>query len=601
MKQAVDSSMNSDDLVLRSLYVPMLDGVRLAVSVWLPRGDEKAAPRPAVMASTRYWRAMALREDKPQHQGSFLMARHLWNCGYVLVVCDSRGTGASFGSREIELPPGEVADIGELIEWVSQQPWCDGRVATTGTSYTANTTLMSCVISPPPLKVGVARAMDFDVYRQLICPGGILNTWMADVWGEMTGAMDRNDAATLMADEPDDVKDMVIGVRPVDEDTTGAMLAEAVLEHQENFNATEVRQFLEFIDDTRQGHPGVGLESFSIYHHRDAIEAKGTPVIYRAGWYDAGTSLGAMNFFTTFSNPKRVIVGPWNHGGDFRADPFQPGDDLHPELIPPEEVFDQVVGSLDPFFKADAEPLETGILKYYTLGENRWKSTRVWPLPETRMERMYLSEDHALLSDAPIDQTGSDVYRVDPTTGTGQNNRWHTQLGQPVHHPDRREEDRRLLVYDSPPLQTDMEITGHPVIHLNVRSTVSDGQFFVYLEAVLPDGTVKLLTEGQLRAIHRKVSGDPPPYTMFGPYHSYRSVDAMPLVPGEVAQISFDLFPISVLFKAGWRIRLAIAGADKDVFDPIPGCEAPQITLERNAQYPSFINLPTIPRSHRES
>ncbi len=595
MSQKNDAVMRTDDLVLRSSYVPMRDGIRLAVSVWLPTGHNTVTPRPAVMASTRYWRAMALRNDKSEFQGSFPMACHLWNCGYVLVVCDARGTGASFGNREIELPPDEVADIGELIEWVSLQPWCDGRVATTGTSYTANTTLMSCVTSPGPLKVGVARAMDFDVYRQLICPGGILNTWMADVWGEMTGAMDRNDAATLLADEPDDVKALVIGVRPVDEDTTGAMLADAVSEHRENFNAKEVRDFLEFIDDTRQGHPGVGLESFSIYHHRDRIQAKTTPVVYRAGWYDAGTSAGAMNFFTTFSNPKRVIVGPWNHGGDFRADPFQAGDPTEPEVIPAEQVFDLVVGSLDPFFKAGAEPLETGVLEYYTLGENRWKSTRVWPLPQTRMQRMYLSADHLLRSEPPVAQTGSDVYHVDPNTGTGQNNRWHTQVGgQAVHHPDRREADRKLLIYDSPPLETDVEITGHPVIHLNVSSTAPDGQFFVYLEAVLPDGQVKLVTEGQLRAIHRKISDDTPPYTMFGPYHSCKRADAMPLLPGEVAQIAFDLFPISVLFKVGWRIRVAIAGADKDVFAPIPGCEAPEITVERNASYQSFIDLPTI-------
>ena len=61
----------------------------------------------------------------------------------MLVVCDARGTGASFGHREMELPSDEVADLGELIEWVAAQPWCDGQVATTGTSYTANTTLMS--------------------------------------------------------------------------------------------------------------------------------------------------------------------------------------------------------------------------------------------------------------------------------------------------------------------------------------------------------------------------------------------------------------------------------------------------------------------------
>ncbi len=585
-----------DDLVLKSSYVTMRDGVRLAVSVWLPEGVEPVMPRPAVLASTRYWRAMALREDKPEYQGSFLMASHLWARGYVLLVCDARGTGASFGSRVMELPPDEVADLGELIEWISVQPWCDGRVATTGTSYTANTTLMSCASSPPPLKVGVARAMDFDVYRQLIAPGGILNTWMADTWGKMTGAMDRNDAAVVFADESDEFKEMVTGVRPVDEDTQGTLLTEAVAEHRGNFNATEVRDFLKFIDDTRRGHPDVGLESFAIYHHRDAIQAKATPIVYRAGWYDAGTSAGAMNFFTSFSNPKRVIVGPWSHGGDFRADPFQPGDGVHPQVIPAEQVFDLVADSLDAFLKPDTDPLEMNVLEYYTLGENRWKSTRVWPLPNTRMKRMYFSADHALRSDAPIDKDGCDVYRVDSTAGTGQCNRWHTQVGgQQVHHPDRREQDRKLLVYDSTPLQVAVEITGHPVIHLNVRSNSPDGQFFVYLEAVLPDGTVKLVTEGQLRAIHRNVSKDTPPYTMFGPYHSFKREDAMPMVPGEVTRVSFVMLPTSVLIPAGHRLRLAIAGHDKDSFSRYPQEGTPELTIRRNSIHASKI---TIPMSH---
>jgi putative CocE/NonD family hydrolase len=587
--------MEQADLILKSYYVVMRDGVRIAVSVWLPRNAESVAPRPAVLMTTRYWRAMAFREDRPEYQGSFPTASHLWRCGYTLVLCDARGSGASFGTREIEMPPDEVADIGEVIEWVAAQPWCDGRVATSGTSYTADTTFLSFVTSPPPLKVGVSRAVDFDVYRHLMAPGGIVNTWMAQVWGEVTGAQDRNDAASLFADEADEFRNIVIGVRPVEADKDGAMLAEAIADHQTNFNVKDAMHLFEFADTTIPGRPDLDIRSISPYHYQEKIQANATPIVYRAGWYDAGTALGAMNVFTSLSNPKRIIVGPWNHGGDYRADPFQAGDGTTPEAIPMEEVRALVTASLDAFFKEDAAPLQMDVLEYYTLGENKWKTTHVWPLPETRMERMYLSADSTLRADAPSDAAGSDRYQVDPTAGSGPYNRWHTQMGQPMHHPDRREMDKKLLVYDTPPLETNLEITGHPVIHLFVRSTATDGQFYSYLEAVLPDGQVKCVTDGQLRALHRKISDDPPPYTMFGPYHTFERNDAIPLVPGEVAEIAFDLLPISVRFEAGWRIRLAIAGADKDVFAPIPGCEAPEITVERNRQYASYIDLPIIP------
>jgi putative CocE/NonD family hydrolase len=195
----------------------------------------------------------------------------------------------------------------------------------------------------------------------------------------------------------------------------------------------------------------------------------------------------------------------------------------------------------------------------------------------------------------PTLKEGSDRYQVDPTAATGLNNRWHAQTaGKPILFPDRAENDKKLMVYDTSSLENDTEITGHPVVHLYIRSNATDGQFFVYLETVDPDGRVRMLTEGQLRGLHRKVSDDTPPYKMFGPYHSLKEKDALPLIPGEVAEIAFDLFPISVLLKKGQRIRLAIAGADADVFAPILGCESPALTVERNSVYASCIELPII-------
>jgi putative CocE/NonD family hydrolase len=235
------------------------------------------------------------------------------------------------------------------------------------------------------------------------------------------------------------------------------------------------------------------------------------------------------------------------------------------------------------------------MIEYYTLGENRWKTAREWPLPQTKTQCLYLAADHQLRISMPTLKEGSDRYQVDPTAATGLNNRWHAQTaGKPILFPDRAENDKKLMVYDTSSLENDTEITGHPVVHLYIRSNATDGQFFVYLETVDPDGRVRMLTEGQLRGLHRKVSDDTPPYKMFGPYHSLKEKDALPLIPGEVAEIAFDLFPISVLLKKGQRIRLAIAGADADVFAPILGCESPALTVERNSVYASCIELPII-------
>ena len=617
--------MNHTELNCLSEYVAMRDGIRLAVSTWFGKEYEKNTDkRPAVVIITRYWRAMAFKQDKPELQGNYTLASYLWARGYVLVVADARGSGASFGRREDELSPAEVVDIGEIIDWAAEQDWCDGRVATTGTSYTANSTVCSLVTASSALKLGVCRAPDFDIYRHLLAPGGIVNISFVEIWGAATAAQDANDAKTLLEGGywkvPDGGVENVLGVRPVDGDLDGALLAAAVVEHKTNFNwnITSMGGNLAFIDSVllpdsdstgdaalqkqdseTKSVVAVNLSPYLLYG--DKIEQGNIPLVVRCGWHDAATALGALSLFTSCRNPIRVILGPWNHAGDCRVDPFQPGDGMQPEAFAIDYRLELIAGSLDATFKKDS-PLsgdtptdeQFGVVEYYTLGENQWKTTRVWPLPHTRWQRLYLSGDHQLSHVVPELETACDRYQVDPSTSTGLNNRWYCQLQHPVFFPDRQEDDKKLLVYDTPPLEHDVEITGHPVVHLFVRSTASDGQFFAYLETVDPDGRVRFLTDGQLRALHRKVSDKTPPYTMFGPYHSLKKKDAAPLVPGEVAEITFDLLPISVLLKKGQRIRMAIAGADKDTFAPIVGGERPEITVERNCVYASYIDIPTV-------
>ena len=164
-----------------------------------------------------------------------------------------------------------------------------------------------------------------------------------------------------------------------------------------------------------------------------------------------------------------------------------------------------------------------------------------------------------------------------------------------VTYKDRSRADRRLLTYTSPPLTEDVEFTGHPIITLYLTSSESDGALYVYLEDVDESGKVIYVTEGQLRAIHRRLSGEETPYK-FVPYHSFKRQDSMPLIPGEVAELTFGLLPTSVLFRKGHRIRIAIAGHDKDTFARIPAVGTPVISVQRNRIHASHIELPRIDR-----
>ena len=601
--------MTNISLKCISQYITMRDGVRLAVSIWSSEDAHRLELRvPAILVTTRYWRALSFKQDMPEAQPYYALAESLCANDYALVVADARGSGASFGFRDTELTHDEVVDIGETIDWVARQRWCDGRVATVGTSYSANTALRSLVTAPKTLKGVVCRAPDFDLYRHLLAPGGVVNHWFIEVWGRATAAQDRNNVAALYADgywvPPNEAVENVLGVRAIDEDIDfeygagDSLLAAAIEEHHDNFQLDSSRDSFDYIEN----------EFFNAHHpifdpiYQRAIEDSRLPLVIRCGWHDAGTSLGALCMYASFQCPLHVILGPWNHEGSYHVDPMDNSDGIIPEPFDIIEARVSCLSSLDGFLKRTqlektkcVEPLPFRRIEYYTLGEGRWKKTQDWPLAQTTMERWYLDGQHQLSKCRPISEKGSDIYQVDSSARTGRHNRWHAQSpSQPILFPDRHNEDKKLLVYDTPPFEQAVEITGHPVISLNVSSSATDGQFFVYLETIDPDGRVRLLTEGQLRGIHRKVSNEAAPYKMFGPYHSFKKKDAHPLVPGEITEITFDLFPISILLPKGQRVRVAIAGADADVFAPIEGCESPEIVVERNSVYSSYIDLPII-------
>jgi putative CocE/NonD family hydrolase len=254
------------------------------------------------------------------------------------------------------------------------------------------------------------------------------------------------------------------------------------------------------------------------------------------------------------------------------------------------------------FFDANLNNIDKGVqedttLIYFTMGEERWKITRVWPPVGTVMQALYFTEGNQLSTVRPECDIGADRFSIDFEASTGTYNRW-WELGalefKSVIYPDRAESAQHMLSFTSPPLEHDMEITGHPIATLYITSTESDGAFYVYLEDVHPDGRVTYITEGQLRAIHRKVSQEDPPYKMIVPYHTFKSKDVLPLNPGEITEITFGLSPTSVLIRKGHHIRVSIAGHDRDTFVRIPAEAEPVITVERNNIYASRIELPYI-------
>ena len=553
------------DAAARSLYLKMRDGVRLAVTLYLPQGLPADARVPALMNLTRYWRGQA-------GQGAGGIEKLYVTYGYAVVVVDARGTGASFGVWATPWSEAEIADAGEVVDWIVAQPWSNGRVGAYGNSYSGNSALLLAVPNRPAVKAVIARHYEFDEFTDVPFPGGIFNEWMVKTWNEGNRQLDSTP-----------------GVRPVDEDAEQKLLQAAQREHAANMDVYKAAQSVTFRDDKGFG---VSIDDFSVLAHRKEIERAGTVLNTWGGWFDAGTADAVIKTFLTFSNPQRAVIGPWNHGATQNANPFF-GPTSQRLFLTQEWLR---------FFEQYLKGVETDIsrekvLYYITMSEERWHATKQWPVAGTTPIKFYMAADNLLATAAPKDTTGADTYKVDFEATTGEQNRWRTQLGGPVKYPDRAAEDRRLLTYTTQPLAADTEITGYPVVDLFVTSTHTDGAFYVYLEDVEETGKVTYLTEGQLRALHRKISPDAPPYNSPVPYHSFRRADAQPLVPGEVAELKFGLLPTSVLIKKGHRLRVAIAGHDKSVFARIPAAGTPVITVARNNRYASAIELPVVRRA----
>lgn len=96
-------------------------------------------------------------------------------------------------------------------------------------------------------------------------------------------------------------------------------------------------------------------------------------------------------------------------------------------------------------------------------------------------------------------------------------------------------------------------------------------------------------------------SDDLAPYQLQVPYDSFQRQDALPLAPGEIAELTFGLQPTSVLIRQGHPIRIAIAGHEEGTFVRIPAEATATITVARNSTHASYIDLPAAPRDFPEA
>lgn len=164
---------------------------------------------------------------------------------------------------------------------------------------------------------------------------------------------------------------------------------------------------------------------------------------------------------------------------------------------------------------------------------------------------------------------------------------------QSLSSPDMNLNDRKGLTYTSPPLDEDVTVIGSPVVTFFVSSNSSDGNFYVYLEEIDNNGKSFLITNGCLRASHRKES-EPSFDNMDLPYHRHFEKDIIPIPQGQSVELRFDLLPVSNIFNKGHRIRVSISCANDKWDEIIEEKPVPEVTIYRNSQLASKIALPVL-------
>ena len=576
-----------------SCYVTMRDGCRIAVDAYVPQPSGAPAATqqfPTLVFFTPYYRRFKLRpggggEANP-NTGKFrdvFVAR-----GYAVVVVDVRGTGASFGTRDSFRSPREREDSREIADWIVSQPWSDGLIGATGISYLGAAADFLASTSHPAVKAIAPLSSVWDTYTDNYFPGGVQLTSLTAVYDELMVGLD-HDRRDILRQFSYFANPDFEGPQPVDADPDGALLNEAIQQHLGNFRQTDFMAEFKFREEGLPYDPAFSSASFSPYAVADGIRPD-VAILSVSGWYDgAGYANGAIaRHLTMVDNPRHLLLGPWDHGARIDVSPWRAS------VEPTFPLLGEVLRFFDTYLMGrDTGLREEAPIHYFSMHAEAWRAAQQWP-PITAQKRFYLAPDHQLADSST--PPGEDIYQVDFSRGTGHNTRYERIAGIDSRHyyADWQGRSAAMLNYTSAPLDAAMEFAGHGLADLHLASSEPDLALFVYLSEIEADGTERYVTEGLLRALHRKESPAPDSYRATWPFRSFARADAAPLVPGQVERIRVPLLPVAWQFAKGSRIRVSIAGHDDDHCAQVPHGRPPLITMMRGGEFASAIELPLI-------
>ena len=538
------------------VMVRMRDGVHLSTNVFRP-----AAPGryPTVLVRTPYGK----HDEITQHFRAFVER------GYAIVQQDVRGRYESEGSFS---PLTQEPDDGDdTLNWIAAQSWSDGKVGMMGGSYLGIVQWKAAIRNNPHLKAIFPVVSGDDDYRdRFYSTGGAMK------WGNRLLWTSENVRAEGF--QPPEFQRFIwtLPLRDADLIASGEHVG-----------------FLQKAMD----HPANDAFWKSI-STREALKRVKVPVFSVGGWFDnfVESDLDAFQTLRKTSGLNRILIGPWPHDMSSRITTVDFGPASSAPLRKVQlEWFDQWLKGQDVALALQPP------MRIFVMGINQWRDEYQWPLARARNTHYYLTSNgyaNTAKGDGGLDtraapfKAPTDHYVYDPRNPVP--TRGGNVCCDPTIFPwgpmDQSvvEKRRDVLVYTTPPLQDDLEVTGPISLILFAESTAVDTDFSAKLIDVYPDGRAMNLTDGLLRARYRE------------------SLEKATLLhPGQVFRLAVDVGVTSNVFRRGHRIRLEVSSSNFPRFDRNPNTgsaiadekrmlKATQ-TVYHDRQHASYLLLPVVP------
>jgi uncharacterized protein len=503
-------------VVEKDVDVPMRDGAKLKADVFRP---DDAGKFPAILNLGPYqkdklWIPPETLEEKPNPHMNWETVNPQWWVpqGYAAVRVDGRGSGKSPGQCE-PWSLAEAVDFYDAIEWAAAQPWCNGKVGLSGISYFAINQWFVANLQPPSLKAIIPWEGFADLYRDALFHGGILSLFMSNWF-----------TAHLMHH--------LVGRAS-----------------QQLPNAWQVNTLHFWLSNN--------LDSGAFRGAQAQWDKITVPMLSVGNWSGMALHLRGNTeaFMRAASKHKKLRIQAGTH-----VHPFYTEEGRRDQL----RFFDYWLKGIDNGVMQEP-PVKLAIRKGRDVIE--WRHEQEWPLARTQWTRFYFdlsaaAPNPAALVAANPPTLSSRSYAATSLGSMGSTSAASSQVMGGGIKPGMG------VTLETPPLPHDVEVTGPVAARLCVSSSSEDMDLFLTLRNIDADGNEILETgqqgtpvpvaKGWLRVSHREL--DEQLSLPYRPYHKHTR--RLYLKPGEIVPVDVEIWPTSMVFKKGHRIRLDVQPRD---------------------------------------